>query len=340
MIVCGNKYRRKSMDLARVEFLLTETDRHLVGIQTMIPLLREIKDELHQMRTQMFANHELHNLTRKIEELINPQCDNYEEKYSELMTIIEDWPRAINPDLICQDDSEPDKEYRAESIVEFVITDYLKDMKFLDFGCGEGHVVAAAAAAGATKAVGYDLRDQGWDRFDQNDKFLFTTEYEYWDHGPYDVILLFDVLDHIENVEPLEILKNMSKLLTPEGKIYLHCHPWSSRHGTHLYENGFNRAFAHLVMDDIELVRLGGYNNKHTLKLTQPVGTYRNWIDEAGLSIISEQINEEKVEEFFFSDQNVWNRIHAQWGGDDPTEHLKISSVDYVLTSSTAQVSQ
>jgi 2-polyprenyl-3-methyl-5-hydroxy-6-metoxy-1,4-benzoquinol methylase len=326
------------MDLARVEFLLTETDRHLVGIQTMIPLLREIKDELQQIRTQMFANHELHNLTRKIEELINPQSDDYEEKYSMLMSVIEDWPRAINPDLICQKDSEPDKEYRAESIVEFVITDYLKDMRFLDFGCGEGHVVAAAAAAGASKAVGFDLRSQGWDRFDQNENFFLTTEYTYWDNGPYDVILLFDVLDHIENADPVEILTNMSNLLAPEGKIYLHCHPWCSRHGTHLYENGFNRAFAHLVMDEVELVRLGGYNNMNTLPITQPVNTYRKWINDAGLKMVSEQINEEKVEDFFFNDQNIWNRIHAKWDGDDPTEHLKVSSVDYVLTSNTAQV--
>ena len=326
------------MDLNRIEFLLTETDRHLVGIQTMIPLLREIKDELQQMRTQMFANHELHNLTKKIDMLLDPQSDDYEGKYSALIKVIEDWPRAINPDLICQKDSEPDKEYRAESIVEFIITDYLKDKRFLDFGCGEGHVVAAASAAGASKAIGYDLRDQGWDRFDQNENFFFTSEYSYWDNGPYDAILLFDVLDHIENAEPLEILKNMSNLLAPEGKIYLHCHPWCSRHGTHLYENGFNRAFAHIAMDEVELVRLGGYNNKNTLPITQPVDTYRKWIYDAGLKIVSEQINEEKVEDFFFNDQNIWNRIHSKWGGDDPTEHLKISSIDYVLTSSTAQV--
>jgi 2-polyprenyl-3-methyl-5-hydroxy-6-metoxy-1,4-benzoquinol methylase len=326
------------MDLARIEFLLTETDRHLVGIQTMIPLLREIKDELQQMRTQMFANHELHNLTKKIEELINPQSNNYEEDYSLLTKAIDDWPRAINPDLICQKDSEPDKEYRAESIIEFVITDYLKDRRFLDFGCGEGHVVAAAAAAGASKAVGYDLRNQGWDRFDQNENFFFTSDHTFWNHGPYDAILIFDVLDHIENASPEEILKNASNLLAPEGKIYLHCHPWCSRHGSHLYENGFNRAFAHLIMDDVELVRLGGYSNMNTLPIIHPVGTYRKWIDDSGLKIVSEQINEEKVEDFFFNYQNIWNRIHSRWNGDDPTEQLKISSIDYVLTSNTAQV--
>ena len=76
----------------------------------------------------------------------------------------------------------------------------------------------------------------------------------------------------------------------------------------------------------------------NTLPITQPVNTYRKWINDAGLKMVSEQINEEKVEDFFFNDQNIWNRIHAKWDGDDPTEHLKVSSVDYVLTSNTAQV--
>ena len=328
------------MDLERINFLLTETDRHLVGIQTMIPLLREIKDELQQLRVYMFANHELHNLTQKIDMLLNPQAteDVYKGRYAWLMGVIDDWPRAINPDLICQKDSEADKEYRAESIIEFVITDYLKGMKFLDFGCGEGHVVAAAAATGATVAVGYNPENLGWDRFDQNENFILHTNVDkIYENAPYDVVLLFDYLDHCDQTQ--EMLGHLSNgVLAPEGKIYVHCHPWCSRHGTHLYEQGFNKAFAHLVMDDVELVRLGGYSNKKTLRITHPVGTYRQWFEKAGLKIISEQINTENVEDFFFTDQDVWDRIHSRWDGDDPTEHIKISSIDYVLTTNTAQV--
>lgn len=333
------------MDLERINFLLTETDRHLVGIQTMIPLLREIKDELQQIRVQMFANHELHELSGKIDLLLNPESNSYKEEYSKLMEIIDEWPRAISPDLICQEDSEPDKEYRAESIIEFVITDYLKDMKFLDFGCGEGHVVSAAAAVGASVAVGYDLMNHGWDRWDQSDNFLFYESsgsggiHQLNAHAPYDVILLYDMLDHMDttNVSQEDVLKVLSTVLAPEGKIYVHCHPWCSRHGTHLYESGFNKAFAHLVLDEVELVRLGGYNNKGTSPITYPLTTYRGWFEKAGLKIVSEQVTTEKIEDFFFN-QEIWKRISSKWNGDDPTEHLKISSVDYVLMSNTAQV--
>lgn len=332
------------MDQERINFLLTEADRHLVGIQAMIPLLREIKNELQEMKNQMFANHEIHRLNSKIDKLLNPQQDEYKEQYKDIQKLLAgDWPRAIDPDLICNLESEVDKEYRAESIVEFVITDYLKDMNFLDFGCGEGHVVAAAAKAGATAAVGYDLFDQGWDRYDQNDNFKFYEASgsiaQLHQHAPYDVILLFDVLDHMDvsDMAPDELLKTLSGVLKPSGKIYIHCHPWCSRHGTHLYLTGFNKAFAHLVVDDVELVRMGGHANKPTMKLLDPVGSYREWFEKANLRIVSEDIHEEKVDEFFYQNQMVWNKLYGHWG-EDPTEFLKISSVDYVLTPNTSTV--
>jgi len=327
------------MDLDRINFLLTETDRHLLGIQTMIPLLREIKDELQQIKFQIFANQELHNLNAKVDKLINPNRDEYGETYSKINELIKECPKAIDPDLICDKNSEPDKEYRANCIIEFFIDDYLKDMNFLDFGCGEGHIVKAAKDAGAAISLGYDIENQGWDRFDQSDKFLLTADFEkIKENAPYDVILLYDVLDHLKNENPWEVLKKLQQILKEDGKIYVRCHPWCSRHGTHLYEKGFNKAFVHLILDDIELVRLGGYSNKEVTKLTEPLNSYREWIGKSGLKVLKENITEEKVEEFFFVNQDVWNKIHSQWNGKDPAEHLKISFVDYVLTSNTSQV--
>jgi hypothetical protein len=51
------------------------------------------------------------------------------------------WPQAVNEYLICDLNSEDDKDARAQGIIAAMIDPDLTGKKFLDFGCGEGHVV-------------------------------------------------------------------------------------------------------------------------------------------------------------------------------------------------------
>src|SRR5690606_29754167 len=103
------------MDLDRLNFLLTETDRHLLTIGSVTPLLREIKDILLEMKNLETSNHEVHKLREEIKEikyLLEKPKNQYENDYSKIVSLLDQWPRAIDPDLICNKDSEPDKEYR------------------------------------------------------------------------------------------------------------------------------------------------------------------------------------------------------------------------------------
>src|ERR1019366_10098171 len=64
------------------------------------------------------------------------------------------WPDAIPHEAICRKDSSEDKEFRAQDILSDLIK--LDELTFLDYGCGEGHIVMEAAKT-ARLEVGYDI---------------------------------------------------------------------------------------------------------------------------------------------------------------------------------------
>ncbi|NJL34796.1 MAG: hypothetical protein HC893_14275 [Chloroflexaceae bacterium] len=89
------------------------------------------------------------------------------------------WPKAVDPNLICDQESETDKISRAEGILELLVEKDLKDRKFLDFGCGEGHVAYKALVQEPTISVGYDIKASShWSNFGSNNKLLFTDNYD------------------------------------------------------------------------------------------------------------------------------------------------------------------
>ena len=86
-------------------------------------------------------------------------------------------------------------------------------------------------------------------------------------------------------------------MLKNDGLIIMRCHPWCSRHGGHLYHQK-NKAFIHLVFSDDELRKLGIHPDKSIRKVTQP-RIYKEWIEECGLKIVSEDIIKTSTEDFF-----------------------------------------
>ena len=85
--------------------------------------------------------------------------------FDQLKTLLESdsWPEAVNPHLICDLNSTTDKTDRAKGIIELMIEEDLKGLKFLDIGCGEGHTAIMAANYGTTKSVGFDInKSDNW----------------------------------------------------------------------------------------------------------------------------------------------------------------------------------
>ena len=203
---------------------------------------------------------------------------------------------------MCDPNIEDDKKNRAENVIDVFISESLENKKFLDFGCGEGHMAVYAASQKTTISVGYDINQTGtlaWNST-ENPYFLTTDLEKMKEKGPYDVILIYDVLDHC--ADPINVLIQAKSVLTNNGKIYLRTHPWISRHGGHLYQQGqlyrqLNKAFIHLILTEEELKTIGiEPETTPNQKVLSPIMTYENWIKKAGLAIVYKHTEPQDVE--------------------------------------------
>ncbi len=328
------------LDLQKIYELSLGIDEHIKKLTSFTELLRDIKLSLDELRHSQ-ENAYMQELLRIREDYseINtqlklrglPETSRYEREFDSLRKEVasNEWPAAVDPDLICNDDSSATN--RAEAILDIFVSEHLRGKKFLDFGCGEGHVVMEAAKREAV-SIGYDVIDQ-W-KFGSRPGITFSTDLaKIQGLGPFDIILMHDVIDH-STTEPIQLLTQVRKLLKNEGKLYLKCHPWCSRHGSHIYKQ-LNKAFIHLVLDDIELTRFGGIASEHCIKLSKPVETYKHWIEAAGFDIQSELIQTSDVEPYFLKTSLVNNKIRSHWKADDVIEnHMSVDFVEYVLKNS------
>ncbi len=258
--------------------------------------------------------------------------DNFDQLKKALES--DQWPEAVNPNLICDPTSETDKTERGRGIIELMIEEDLKGLKVLDYGCGEGHGAFLATEYGVEKAVGFDIKNQeSWGSFPQKENLSFTTQFPHVaDNGPYDIILLFDVLDHLKGEEPVQVLSKLREVLADDGKIYMRCHPFLSRHATHLYHD-LNKAYIHLVFTDEELKQLvpNARFFEDNIEVKYPLKTYGDYIKEAKLKAVNRRDVTEKVEPFFKIPkiaERIMNRTEMT---PFPEFQMSLQFVDFVL---------
>lgn len=320
------------MDLNRIDQLASGVELYLKQLSNFTEELKGVKEELKQLRFIHERNQDyeiekmrdqIHALTEvlKCQGVASP--NEYEIELNRIKELMSDnWPLAIPDDRICNTESK--QRDRANSIINLFILEYLKDKRFLDFGCGDGLVVEAAQVNEASFAIGYDIKN--------NISSNVTDDWDLVvDNSPYDIILLHDVLDHIEIHNPIEALLKVKSVLSPDGRIYVRNHPWSSRHGGHLYLHK-NLAFLHLVMDEVELTRVSGLESEYNIKVITPLDTYRHWFNEVGFKIDSEMVISSPIESFFKDTPCIFNRLSKLWPEGNPYDHMKIDFVEYVLS--------
>lgn len=295
-----------------------------------------MKEKLAQIKTlldQVILELEMAEATPRSELKFDPPCDEF-NIIGDLLNS-ESWPEAVFPAQIADLNSETDKDERAQGISNILLPP-LDGKRFLDFGCGEGHL-AAYASKEAEYSVGYDILAPKASRFEWDapqQSMLLTTDFgSVKEHGPYDVILLYDVVDHCES--PSELLEMAKSVLAPEGRLYMRCHPWCSRHGGHAYRF-LNKAFAHLIFSEEEL-RTMGVELEKVVKVVRPLDTYAKMIAKAGLVLDSDlEVDHQQVESFFRDTPPIARRILKRWGvsswSDDPPEfQMSMCFLDYVL---------
>lgn len=227
------------------------------------------------------------------------------------------WPAAVPEKLISDAESQ---NARAMGVLQ-TINLPLAGKKFLDFGCGDGHTVEIAKEIFGATAFGYDTKTFEWNNENITSNFDVISK-----NGPYDVILLYDVLDHAE--EPETILKTCKQILSPDGKICVRVHPWFSRHGTHIYKQ-LNKAYLQLVFNDDELATLGVIQEK--VNKIRNVETYKEWFKKAGFMIVSENFTKKNIELFFTHNPAILRRIKANFNNEFPRTMLEIQFIDLIL---------
>lgn len=329
----------------RIDEIASGIDFRIENLTTFSESLREVKCAIQELRQSQESAYmwelqklrvEFETLRQELQKRGLPEVSRYEHVFQQIKDAIhqEDWPKAVDPSSICITEDMATK--RANAILDLVVGENLQKKSFLDFGCGEGHIVMQAMQQNPKHALGYDINAAKF-KF-QNEQF--TSELDVVKaKGPYDVVLLHDVLDHLEHTDAISVLKTIKSLLSRNGRVYVRNHPWCSRHGSHIYTQ-INKAFAHLTMDDSELLRLGGYTNEHTTKIFYVLETYRHWITESGYKVCNEVWLTKPVEAFFRKQSFVKDRLLIHWGGDEANmiNNMEVEFVEYVLEPSDQQV--
>lgn len=312
--------------------------------QEKLNLIQEIKNNLDKLAKAIIEDnvvlqHEGGTLLQQNVVKAQNYVEGSEEEFEELKRLLhsEEWPEAVSSFQIVDQQSEEEKMDRAEGVVDILITENLENKKFLDFGCGEGHM-AKYASKDASFAVGYDIKrpeNPTLDWENKEEKLLLTTDLEkVKQEGPYDIIMIYDVLDHVEGSDP--VLNQAKILLADGGKIYLRCHPWCGRHGGHLYRQ-LNKAFVHVVFSDEELEKIGLKQEEKTHKIKFPILEYSKMIQAANLKIENKEpdVERQKHEDFFEKNKIVSERIKkvisAEGGKVFPAHQISQCFLDYVL---------
>lgn len=262
----------------------------------------EEKEDLHVKSSQSLF----------IDNLSEPQSapqtvDKLNKEKSEFQKINSDsWPKCVNENFI---------ETPLQIIDYYLDVDMSNVESFLDFGCGEGNVSLEASKEIKKISVGYDIKKYGNNSWENLEKkhFLTTNLNKVKSLGPYDVILLYNVLEYVNNID--ETIKTIKKMLKKDGLIFLRLTPWTSRKGFGVAEN-LNKAFVHLIYDTKFLEKELGLN----LKVRSSNIKIENFLKSNSLKILRKKEKKQKVESFFYK---IIKNINKK--------DLELLHVDYVL---------
>tara|TARA_R110000751_G_scaffold227292_1_gene329175 strand:- start:123 stop:1232 length:1110 start_codon:yes stop_codon:yes gene_type:complete len=263
--------------------------------------------------------------------------------------LLKEWPPAAAAGLIIGSHDEEAQQYRALQVVSILSNSEglptIKGKNVLDIGCGAGYITNEMSFL-ANKTVGYELTDNS--PIDQAARLstdhrrggpLFTSDKdEVIKNGPYDFILLHDVLDHAS--APIKLLELAKEVLSDDGVIFIRNHPWVSRTGGHLYET-VNKGFLHLFLTPNEMSKLG-YKMPFNLKVTRPMASYEGWFEKVGLKVSNRKIKTSPIEPYFtdktlkLGGRSILDRIiQVTWAGKIKEEQailiLKNDTVDYQI---------
>jgi hypothetical protein len=221
------------------------------------------------------------------------------------------WPDAVPSYLIMY--SKEEVKLRAYAIMDKFFPD-VAGKRFLDYGCGDGAVVAEAVNRQA-HAVGYDLFPSvGWRNCDTK-----------MPKGVFDYILVHDVFDHAIGTHHVDMMKQITSVSNADTLLKVRIHPWTSRHGTHCYRY-LNKAFIHLLLTPTELRSIGTASQAiPTIPIMNPHEHYDGVFRSSGWKVEKVEAVYDEVDPFLLDHPKIRKRFPVS------PEIMRISFIDYQL---------
>jgi hypothetical protein len=166
----------------------------------------------------------------------------------------------------------------------------------------------------------------------EESKLILTNNFDdVLKHGAYDIIVCYDFIEHC-NQHPEQIMNVIKNLRKSNGPIYIRTHPFSSRYHDHNYEY-LNKAYAHLVFDDKEKLKVGCLSGKKICKELTTETEYFRLFYSLDLKINERHVIEHTPEKFFFDNKLIFERIKNSLNIEIVTpEEIGFEFIDYVLS--------
>lgn len=236
----------------------------------------------------------------------------------------ETWPEA--------EDLKMPKIQKTLKMMGELISVPVKNKTILEFGCCDSNLSSIIKNKFEAKQVvffdNFLCHEINKSLLDQN--VIYTDMFRIVQQAaPYDIIIMNDVIDHLE--KPVYWLKQVAETLNKNsGRLFVRCHPYTGRNGTHLSEQ-INKAFLHLIFNDDELATLG-VSNKYTRKITDGLETYKRFFEEANLKVLNHKIYTKSMELIMLKNPVILNRIKIKTKIENNLhETLEIEHIDFEL---------
>ena len=253
------------------------------------------------------------------------------KKHIQDLLAIDCWPESISSELAQRVPTEQDQIHRANAVLDSMLDRSVDGEKFLDYGCGEAWIAQQILKKGVSESWAYDPQENAnW----KNIKNVKTcSSLDKLPVGNYfDVIMLYDVLDHCD--DPIKLMAHVKNCLNPNGTVYVRCHPWTSKHATHLFKYGINKAYFHLFLNWDEIKELIKTEPMFTRPEKNPIEAYHWWFKD--FEIKREKPISEKVTDFFhvqsFKELLANEQQIPLEEIDNFLKKMEIQFVNYVLT--------
>lgn len=158
-----------------------------------------------------------------------------------------------------------------------------KDCKILDIGCGMGQFLSWIKNKGYKNFKGIDLSQQMVDFCRQNvtdqvEKTESIVSFLLNEKESYDLIVMLDVIEHIDKEEIIAILEAVRSALKKGGKLIVKTNNVASITGARMRYEDFTHVSGYTEYSLKQVLKIAGFNKVHLKPFAIPRTSFKRWI--------------------------------------------------------------